>query len=86
MDKGSRLTQSAFKDLDLIIVDNISRAAKKNNIKQIICVGGIIPEVEGKISEHLNSRKEVETVLELSGIPFTSIRAGIIIGAGGSSF
>ena len=86
MANGSRLTQSTFSDLDLVIADNIARACKKNNVKQIIYVGGILPNIKDDISEHLKSREEVEIVLGYSGIPVTSIRAGIIIGSGGSSF
>lgn len=86
MAKGSRLTQSSFDDLDLIIADNVRRSALKNNVKQIIYVGGIIPELNYGISRHLKSRNEVEIVLSCSGISLTSIRAAIIIGSGGSSF
>jgi len=86
MTKGSRLTQSTFDDLDLIIADNVRRSALKNNIKHIIYLGGIIPEINYGISRHLKSRNEVEIVLTCSGIPLTCIRAGIIIGSGGSSF
>lgn len=85
MTKGNRFSQSQFEDLDLIIADNVARAARQNHLKQIIYVTGIIPD-KVDLSRHLKSRKEVETVLEMSGVPLTSIRSGIIIGAGGSSF
>jgi uncharacterized protein YbjT (DUF2867 family) len=86
MTKGNRFSQSQFEDLDLIIADNVARAAKKNHLKQIIFVTGIIPDEVKSLSRHLKSRQEVETVLDLSGVPTTCIRSGIIIGAGGSSF
>ena len=52
MKKGNRLTQSSFDDLDLIIADNVMRSAKINKVKQIIYVGGILPEVNLNISKH----------------------------------
>ncbi|KAB8028073.1 NAD-dependent epimerase/dehydratase family protein [Fluviispira multicolorata] len=86
MNKGTRLTQAEFEDLDLIIADNAAKAAKKSQLKQIIYLGGIIPPNEENLSRHLKSRQEVETILSCSGIPVTRIRAAIIIGAGSTSF
>ncbi|MEM6771698.1 MAG: epimerase, partial [Bacteroidota bacterium] len=51
-------------------------------------IGGLLPEHdEGKtLSRHLRSRWEVEQTLGRAGVPVTALRAGIIVGAGGSSF
>ena len=38
------------------------------------------------VSAHLQSRLEVEEVLECAGVPVTSLRAGLVIGANGSSY
>ncbi|MDC0254324.1 NAD(P)H-binding protein [Bacteriovoracales bacterium] len=81
----SKLVQANFQDNDLIIADNFSRVAKKKGIKQIIYLGGIIPPVKD-LSLHLKSRLETEETLRHYNIPVTSLRAGIIIGRGGSSF
>lgn len=81
---SSRLFQGDFHDTDLMLADNFARACKKNNIKQIIYLGGLVPD--GFISSHLESRKEVEDVLRSTGIPLTILRAGMIVGDGGSSF
>jgi len=81
---SSRLFQGDFHDTDLLLADNFSRACKKNNVKQIIYLGGLVPE--GYISPHLQSRQEVEDVLKDSGIPVTVLRAGMVVGPGGSSF
>jgi hypothetical protein len=40
----------------------------------------------GYVSPHLQSRQEVEAVLQATGIPVTCLRAGMIVGPGGSSF
>ena len=69
---SSRLTQASFQDLDLLIADNFAKAAKAVGVKQIIYVGGLMPddEGEGETSEHLSSRFEVEQVLQAQGFPF----------------
>ena len=81
-----RLSQGKFEDTDLLLADNFSLAAQKNNLKQIIYLGGILPKDKNEISKHLSSRYEVEKTLGSRNIPLTAIRAGIIIGPGGSSF
>ncbi|WCL49756.1 NAD-dependent epimerase/dehydratase family protein [Leptospira sp. GIMC2001] len=81
---SSRLFQGNFHDSDLLIADNLSRSCQSNRVNHIIYLGGIIPE--GFISQHLQSRREVEGVLQSSGIPVTVLRSGMIVGSGGSSF
>jgi len=80
----NRLTQGSFTDLDLILADNFARAARFQGLKRIIYLGGLIPE--GVLSLHLESRLEVERVLASQGVPVVSLRAGLIVGPGGSSF
>lgn len=82
---SARLTQGSFRDFDMILSDNFARAAKSANVKHIIYLSGIIPP-DAILSEHLQSRLEVENILKSSGIPTTSLRAGLIIGPNGSSF
>ena len=86
MQPSTRLNQGKFEDTDLLLADNFSRAAQKNKLKQIIYIGGILPKDKHEISNHLLSRYEVEKTLGARVTPLTSIRAGIIIGPGGSSF
>ncbi len=82
---SARLTQATFEDLDLICADNFGRAAAKAGVKQIVYLGGLLP-AHGELSKHLQSRHEVEHALGLYGTPVTTIRAGLILGGGGSSF
>ena len=82
---SARLTQGNFEDMDLILADNFVQAAKKNGIKQIVYLSGLIPETEN-LSRHLRSRLEVEKVLSSYGVPVTTLRAGLIVGPQGSSF
>ncbi|MBS2967672.1 NAD(P)H-binding protein [Metabacillus sp. KIGAM252] len=83
---SAKLTQAKFEDMDLILADNFARAAKKNGVKQIIYMSGIIPQDTEELSRHLKSRLEVEKVLGAYGTPVTTIRAGLIVGPKGSSF
>ncbi len=81
----ARLTQARFEDMDFILADNFARSAARSGIKQIVYLGGIIPD-DTQLSRHLASRLEVERVLAARGVPVTSLRAGLIVGARGSSF
>jgi uncharacterized protein YbjT (DUF2867 family) len=82
---SARLTQGNFQDMDLICADNFARAAVHVGIRQIIYLGGLIPEGTD-LSRHIQSRREVEQTLGAYGVPVTSLRAGIVIGLHGSSY
>ncbi|MEO0795201.1 MAG: NAD(P)H-binding protein [Verrucomicrobiota bacterium] len=81
---SSRLVQAKFEDLDLLLADNFVRAAEAAGVKHIIYLGGLIPN-DDHLSPHLRSRMEVEHVLRSRSLPVTVLRAGLIIGPGGSS-
>jgi uncharacterized protein YbjT (DUF2867 family) len=81
---SSKLFQGDFHDTDLLLADNFANACRLNGVKQIIYLGGLLPE--GFVSSHLQSRHEVERVLDSSGVDLTVFRAGMIVGPGGSSF
>ncbi|MEM6298142.1 MAG: NAD-dependent epimerase/dehydratase family protein [Bacteroidota bacterium] len=84
---STRLNQSSFEDTDLILADNFARACEHGKVKQIIYIGGILPPDDpDTLSSHLRSRYEVEQTLGARTTPLTAIRAGIIVGPGGSSF
>jgi len=87
MNASTRLNQGSFEDTDLLLADNFSRAASINQVKQIIYLGGLLPdEPEEKLSRHLKSRLEVEKTLGSRKSKLTALRASIIVGPGGSSF
>lgn len=84
---STRLNQSNFEDTDLILADNFARACDRAKVRQIIYIGGILPSDDpDELSPHLRSRYEVEQTLGARQTPLTTIRAGIIVGPGGSSF
>ncbi|MEL6277141.1 MAG: NAD(P)H-binding protein, partial [Bacteroidota bacterium] len=86
MSPSTRLHQGNFEDTDLLLADNFARAARRNGLKQIIFLGGLLPAGTKDYSRHLRSRLEVEQTLGSTGVPTTALRAGIIVGPGGSSF
>lgn len=81
---SSRLFQGSFHDTDLLLADNFARACRDNGVRRIVYLGGLVPE--GRISQHLESRREVELVLAEAGAELVAVRAGMIVGSGGSSF
>ena len=84
----NRLTQGSFEDLDLLLADNFGRAAAAAGVRRIVYLGGLVPdpEAEGEpLSAHLASRLEVEQALGAHGVPVTAVRAGLVVGQGGSS-
>ncbi|MEM6326260.1 MAG: NAD-dependent epimerase/dehydratase family protein [Bacteroidota bacterium] len=82
---SSRLTQGTFADLDLVLADNFARAARHNGVRQIVYLSGLLPEDTDDLSRHLRSRWEVERTLAGHGVPVTTLRAGLVVGPGGSS-
>lgn len=82
---SAHLTQGAFQDMDLILADNFARAAAAAGVEHIVYVGGLTPE-GAELSAHLRSRREVEETLGSRGVPVTTLRTGVVIGANGTSW
>jgi uncharacterized protein YbjT (DUF2867 family) len=74
------LGSKSFKELDKKFASTTAGAAQKAGIKKIIYLGGIFPRNQ-KLSAHLESRKEVGSVLASSGVPTVELRASILLGA-----
>ncbi len=70
---------------EMEVVEQFLKGVKHTRIKQVIYLAGIIND-EKRLSPHLKSRLLVEEALKKSGIPYTVLRASIIIGAGSASF
>ena len=86
MNPSTRMNQSSFENTDLLLADNFARSAEACHLKQIVFIGGILPKESADYSAHLKSRLETEITLASRSVPVTTIRAGIVIGPGGSSF
>lgn len=70
---------------DRALALSFAAAARDAAVKRILYLGGLGEQGAGA-SEHLSSRREVETALGSTGIPVTVLRAAMIIGSGSASF
>ena len=52
--------------------------------ERVIYLGGLVPA--GVLSNHLESRENVNRILRGGGVPVTTLRASIIVGSGSASF
>ncbi|MGN6129035.1 MAG: NAD(P)H-binding protein [Nocardioidaceae bacterium] len=74
-----------FERLDARAARAFGEAAAEARVRQIVYLGGLGKDFE-RLSAHLRSRREVEGLLGASGVPVTTLRAGIVVGHGGISW
>ena len=74
-----------YAERDLQLASNFAKAAAIARVRRIIYLGGL-GELGDGLSRHLRSRREVEDMLESTGVPVTTFRAAMIIGSGSASF
>ena len=79
------LGDADFTRRDADAAREFARAAADAGLGRIIYLGGLGDDGDD-LSEHLRSRREVEHLLGSTGVPVTTLRAGIIIGHGGISW
>jgi uncharacterized protein YbjT (DUF2867 family) len=75
---------SDFSDKEQITANHFNTYMKETQVKQVIFLSGIVNE--DNLSKHLESRKNVESILYKGNYHLTVIRAGIIVGSGSASF
>lgn len=80
---SARLSQGTAADFDLLLADNFARAAETKDLAQIVYVGGLIPE-DAPRTGSLARRIEIEETLGSCQTPLTALRAGLIVGPGGT--
>lgn len=74
-----------FRNLDRQAAENFVAAARATNLRRVIYLSGLGRQQES-LSEHLGSRDEVAEILAAGPFQTTTLRAAIILGAGGASF
>jgi uncharacterized protein YbjT (DUF2867 family)/membrane protease YdiL (CAAX protease family) len=79
------LSEADFARKDARAAENFGAAALEAGLQRIVYLGGLGDDRDA-LSEHLRSRREVEKLLGAAGVPVTVLRAGIIIGTGGTSW
>ena len=75
---------SSFYEPEALSARNFTHFIDQTKARQIIYLSGITNQE--KLSKHLASRKNVENILQQGRASLTTLKAGIIIGSGSSSF
>lgn len=78
------LARANFAERDRAGAEAFVEAATEAKLSQTIYLGGLGDD-DDDLSEHLRSRREVETIL-MNSVPTTALRAGIVIGDGSISW
>ncbi len=74
----------SFDEMERTSAINFRERMSRTHVRQVIYLSGIVNT--GKLSRHLASRKTVEDELSTGSYHLTTLRAGIILGAGSASF
>lgn len=79
------LDRPGFEDIDRLGATNVADAVAESGVRRLVYLSGLVPTDE-HLSRHLASRLEVEEIL--LGVPCSaaSLRAGVVVGAGSTSF
>ncbi|MGZ5405111.1 MAG: NAD(P)H-binding protein [Nocardioides sp.] len=81
------LDSPGFADRDRLAARTVGKALTASPVHRVVYLSGLVPDVApAELSPHLSSRHEVESLLADSGRSFLALRAGVVIGAGSTSF
>ncbi len=79
------LDSDDFEEKDAAAALNFGGAAAEAGIDRIVYLGGLGVD-DGELSAHLRSRRQVEQLLGVAGVPVTVLRAAVVVGHGGISW
>lgn len=84
------LNSRAFEDRDRLGAEVVRHAVDDTGVRRIVYLSGLVPDVPAaELSRHIASRLEVEEVLDRARTEqrtVLSLRAGVVLGAGSTSF
>lgn len=84
------LNSRAFEDRDRRGAEVVRDAVADSGVRRIVYLSGLVPDVPAaELSSHISSRLEVEEVLsqaQTSQRAVLALRAGVVLGAGSTSF
>ena len=81
------LDEPRFADRDRLAARTTAEALAASDVRRVVYLSGLVPNPSGRpLSDHLASRQEVEGLLAGSGRSTLALRAGVVIGAGSTSF
>lgn len=79
-----------FSQRDRLGAERVRDALARSGVRRVVYLSGLVPDVpEATLSRHLASRLEVERILAQcadAGRTFCALRAGVVVGAGSTSF
>ncbi len=79
------LASDDFEEKDAEAALNFGGAAADAGVERIVYLGGLGVD-DGALSAHLRSRRQVEQLLGVAGVPVTVLRAAVVVGHGGISW
>lgn len=79
------LGASDFERRDRLAAETVGREAAAAGVRQLVYLGGLGDEAPD-LSPHLRSRAETGHALEAGGVPVTTLRAAMVVGAGSAAF
>lgn len=79
------LDSADFEQRDAEAATAFGHASADAGVNQIIYLGGL-GDLDDNLSAHLRSRRDVEQLLSLGGVPVTVLRAAVVVGHGGISW
>ncbi len=80
------LSSHGFADTDRQAALITAQAAREAGVGRIVYLGGLRPQSDENLSEHLASGSEVGETFLRSGVPTAALQADVILGAGSVSF
>lgn len=81
------LSIRGFRERDLLGAQTVRAALDRSEVRRVVYLSGLIPEVAREdLSPHLASRLEVEDELLAANCSGLALRAGVVVGAGSTSF
>lgn len=81
------LDRSDFSDRDRMGAETVAAVVREVGVRRVVYLSGLVPDVpESDLSAHISSRLEVERILLGATDEAVALRAGVVIGAGSTSF
>lgn len=81
------LSSRGFSATDRLGAETVRRGVDEAGVPRLVYLSGLVPQVpRAELSEHITSRLEVEEELLASSASSIALRAGVVIGAGSTSF
>ena len=76
-----------FAENDRKAATNFADAVRTHDVERVVYLSGLVPDVaDSELSEHIESRRDVERILTDSPATVVVLRAAVLLGSGSTSF